>query len=331
MNSDTFVRLLAILFCFGCPASFVLAVLGVIVFLLFRSQQTTARAQPPSPVFGHTIDLMKENKDVTGLVSALSNKDPKVRVGAAEAIKEIGDEEAVTRLGEHLVRMLKYGTMPDQIEALALACGRVDDKFLAITLPEEERAKALEKVHGQLPLWTIANVSVNAFSDLKEVHPYVRWYHTLALVQCGKRDTQILKYLVDLSERIIRVLDEHKEDTTTTFTVTTVVLWMSIRRETLRAISYFRGIPEATEALVSASEGRLFGFHQDEYERRSTLRDEIYALGALGDSATCERLEYLATQGEEKVQKRARIALEYFGQATFDEIQSEVKTRFGIE
>jgi hypothetical protein len=253
---------------------------------------------------------MKQNRDFAGLVTALGSKDPQVRVGAAEALKEIGDEQAIARLCGRLTQVLTYG--------------------LTLGLRDRNRVEALKKVHGRVA--TSESALREMFAGLAGGHlqPLVHWYALIASAECGLRDDAILNELIDYGDRLVKFLDEPKEDSM--LTLQTVILGGSVRKETLRAISYFKDSPTATSAIIGTSEDRLFaGRDSDAGERLSVLKYEVYALGALGDISTRKRLEYWATNGEEQVQKRARIALELFGHATFDEIEACVKSKYGIE
>jgi hypothetical protein len=202
--------------------------------------------------------------------------------------------------------------------------------FLTLGLRDRNRVEALKKVHGRVA--TSESALREMFAGLAGGHlqPLVHWYALIASAECGLRDDAILNELIDYGDRLVKFLDEPKEDSM--LTLQTVILGGSVRKETLRAISYFKDSPTATSAIIGTSEDRLFaGRDSDAGERLSVLKYEVYALGALGDISTRKRLEYWATNGEEQVQKRARIALELFGHATFDEIEACVKSKYGIE
>jgi len=105
-------------------------------------------------------------------------------------------------------------------------------------------------------------------------------------------------------------------------------LEIGIQEETIRALSYFTGNAGVRDALIDALQTRRFVGCQ----RISSLwRHAIYALSAFGDHSTREYLEYWAIHGDEHDRKRAQVALELFGKATFDEVKATVKTKFGIE
>lgn len=55
------------------------------------------------------------------------------------------------------------------------------------------------------------------------------------------------------------------------------------------------------------------------------VKSAIYALAALGDPSTRERLEYLEGRGSETIRKAAKAALEHFGRGTYDEIKAKAE------
>lgn len=254
------------------------------------------------------------------MTEALKNNDPKVRVEAGEALKELGDPEALENLTKVLLNILKYGKNEDKVEAIALICGHGTYKFLVPALScDDKRAKALEKVQKRIPVELVRDALIAEVANEVD-NPLVRWYALLALVELGDRSSEILNVLVSSSENLMNELDEPGEESGLGFWRS--LLALSIREETLRALSYFRDNPIARDAVIDALEGRfLAGRSKGEL----WLHHEFYALGALADPTTRERLEYWAAYKDDDVRKRARMALEFFGTSTYDEIKEKAE------
>jgi len=292
------------------------------------------------PLFGPNIKKMKENRDVEGLMKLLDDADPTkyweafralrdlrhveglikafkstnwyLRVESAEALKEINIPEATKQLSEILIKTLKYGKFEDKIEAITLIYGRGNWNFLVPVLSsassDGKRGDALTKVQRKLLLEPI----LSALDEMleKEDNQVVGWYALITLVELGERNDENLRALIKSSDDLITNLGQPEG-------LGGILFAEAICEETLRALSYFRDNPVATTAVIGALEGRFLAFKSGEESR---MRYALYTLGALGDPTTHERLEYLAGYGAPEFQRIARIALELFGRATYDEI-----------
>lgn len=307
------------------------------------------------PLFGPNIKKMREKRDIEGLIEALKsnnsrirveatkalcelghvqglaeaiqNDDIEVRIEAMEALKKITDAGAIKHLIKTLTAPLQFGNDEDRIEAITLIQGRAPSKFLRarLGLGEEALKKALMKAKPQKKL------------DLDLVHPAlletamdpkgslaVRWYALTALAELGDRNDEVADLLIKSAEALMT----HCKERSTESPLTAIALEDSVQEETLRALSYFAGNTEIRDALIDALQARRFVG----YRRISAPWSyAMYALSAFGDSSTREHVEYWATRGNERDRQRAEVALELFGKTTFDEVQTEVKTKFGIE
>lgn len=272
------------------------------------------------PIFGPNIEKIKEKKDIEGLMEQIRNPTPNIRVGAVEALKEINDQETIKRLSAMLsLDLLSKIDDETKIETIALICGRATHNFLVPALScNVDRAKAVEKVQRKLPLEFVRE-SLITTSIEKENNPLVRWYALLALVELGEKNNKILDALINSSENLTIDFVQPSEESSLGFW--RALLTLSIREETLRALSCFRENPVAKNAIIDALEGHFLAGRSGE----PWLHHELFALGALGDPTIRKHLEYWTMQGSTEVRKRARVALEFFGRATYDEIKEKCK------
>jgi len=273
------------------------------------------------------IDVVKalsELKCIEGLVKALENDMPGVRLAAVEALKETGDYEGMTYASDILIQMLKYGTDEDKIEALTRICGRSNSLFLTCWLGPTIADVLKNVVKSKLPLELVREALLVETAGEK-VHPVVRWYALIALVELGERSQGVLDELIKISDELVTFYDRKPDPDEDSFAIAgRTFLAYSIKDETLRAISCFKGNPTATYAIIEALEGNFLA-GRSKGEPSFDDKRILSALGALGDPATRERLGYLASYGDVEAKRLAKVALEYFGRATYDEIKAKAE------
>ena len=271
------------------------------------------------------VEALKDLRNVEGLSKALKNDMPGVCFAACEALKEIGDPEGLSLAAQFLIRMLKYGSNEDKIEAITRICGHINTLFLTCWLGSNSIPEILKGViKSKLPLELVKDSLLLETSD-ENVHPVVRWYALIALVELGDRSSDILIELIELGDKLVTFYDREPEPDEEGFSLVMRTLFaISIRDETLRALSHFKDNPIATSAVLSALEGQILA-GRSKGEQRFEDKHILSALSALGDPSTRERLEYLATYGNTEVRRLARIALDLFGKATYDEIKARME------
>jgi hypothetical protein len=270
------------------------------------------------------VDALKELKEKNGLIEALKNDILGVRIKAAEALIEIGNSEGMNYATDFFVKMLKYGRFEEKIEAIARICGHGNPLFLALTISNEWLAKSLEKRKEKIPL-EMVRAQLLSETSKEGTNPLVRWYALIALVELGDRSEEVIDELIEFSDKFVTFCE--REASEYGFSPLTIAfLPESIKEETLRALSYFKGNSKAIKAVVSASEG---SFLAGSSKGEPSIDDKriIYTMGALGDISLRERLEYVATYGKGDAQNAAKIALELFGKATYDEIKARAEQK----
>jgi HEAT repeat protein len=304
------------------------------------------------PLFGPNIKKMKEKGDIQSLTKELTNKNPTIRVEAAEALKSIDDPKAVAVVTKYISDLLRFGERDDQIEAILLIQARAPEHFLPINVDPKRVQKKLSLEPFRDALFEVIKRHKSAVSV---------WYALIALIELGDRSHKVLNGLIEFTKTWLANLDTEGIEGAPTW-----ALAKSINEETLRALSYFKGNQTAVNAVIDALEGKLFGSYVSEDEtskailriidkdlkyaedrvkqgdeaaktvlevfHRSTfnevkIKSAIYALGALGDQSTRERLEYLASRGSESIRKSVKVALEFFGKATYDEIKAKAESK----
>jgi regulator of replication initiation timing len=148
----------------------------------------------------------------------------------------------------------------------------------------------------------------------------ISWYILIALVELGDRSDIVAQLLIETAEGIMTWCKESDMDSS----LTGAFLEIAVSEETVRALSHFTGNSKAKQALIDALHARIFVGRQ---EVGSPYKYAMYALSALGDPSTREHLEYWTTYGDVDIRRAARLALELFGKATFDEVVAEAAFR----
>lgn len=271
------------------------------------------------------VEALKDLKNVEGLSKALKNDMPGVCFAACEALKEIGDPEGLSLAAQFLIKMLKYGSDEDKIEAITRICGHVNTLFLTCWLGSSSAPEVLKSViKAKLPLELVRD-HLLLETSYENVHPVVRWYALVALVELGDRSSDILTELIELGDKLVAFYDREPEPNEDSFgLVTRTFFAISIKDETLRALSHFKNNPVVTSVVLSALEGQILA-GRSKGEQHFDDKHILSALGAIGDPRTKERLEYLANYRDAEVRRLARIALDLFGKATYDEIKARME------
>lgn len=266
-------------------------------------------------LFGPNIQRMKEQKDTEGLLRELDNSDHKIRIDAIEALKEIGDPRSIDRITKKLINILEFGEPEDQAEAITIIQGRAPDSISFFISGEPKRIDALTKVHGKLSLEPFRNALLELVQKCKSGGTV--WYALVALAELGDRSDEVLLMLIEFSDEWIKTLDKQIDATGGAGPIIAWSLGKSANKETLRALSYYKGTGEATEAIIKAYEGDLLSSPRISGDKKNA----VYALAALGDPSTLERLEYLVSQGS-----APNIILDFFGKANFEQIEDMVES-----
>lgn len=265
---------------------------------------------------GDAIKALVELKSFEGLIKALNSRNSGVRIGIAEALKDINEPEAINALNKTLINALKFGEMEEQVEAITLIQGREPYLFLSIMLAgDDERLQLLENVRKKLSLETFRDALLETVKQRKSAISL--WYALVALVELGDRSNEVLQELIEFSDAWLKTL-------ATEPSLFASIITMSVREETLRALSCFRGNSAITDLVVKAYEGMFLS--GSEISEGLKIK-AIYALGALGDPSARERLEYLASHSGGSIQKTSKISLELYGKATFDEIKAKAESK----
>jgi HEAT repeat protein len=253
---------------------------------------------------------MKAKGDVDGLVRLMKGDNPQTRVEATEALAELGHQRATGLLIKELTDILRFGDDADKVEAIILMKGSTSARpavSMSLDLPFDrlQRLAKYEKtkfrrgmdLHLVRPiLYGLATNSVES--------PAIRWYSVVALAELGDKSDDLMQLLMDTFNSISNMN-------------------IYVIEETVRALSFLTGNPHCVPLLIRIQKGELFRGGLDVGWRSAA----IYALGASGNASAREYLEYLASHGDDFYRKRARIALELFGKATYDEIEAKVKSK----
>ncbi len=284
------------------------------------------------------IRKMKEKEDIEGLIKEIRNKKPRVRIEAvkalgelkniegliealytgtkdvtitsAELLKDINDPKAIDNLNKKLISFLKYGDLEEQIEAISLIQGRYPVWFMISCLENwGEIEEVFKKVKKKMNLEPFREPLIGVVKQ-ERYYPCM-WYSLIGLIELGDRSNRVLNLLIDISQKWFQKLQDQRS--LITFGAST-----SLPEETLRALSYFRNNKSVTELTINALNDKFLG---------ASKINAIYALGALGDPSEMERLEYIAKYDTESNKKAARIALDLYGKATYDEIKLKANLR----
>jgi HEAT repeat protein len=257
------------------------------------------------PLFGPNIKKMKEKRDIRGLINALRNAPPQIRVEAIEALIDIDDPKVLELLLKEFSDVFRFGEEADKVEAITIirACptrqslgAMTHSDSLGLILTSDsftkiwkyEKVKFTKKLNLGLVRPILLEVAMNSGENL-----VIRWYTVTALAELGDRSDELVQLLIN-------ILDAMPKQN------------LFIVEESLRILSYFTGNPTARNVLMNSL-------------RTGTVSRmySIYALGALGDPLTRENLEYLVVHGDKNDRKRAEIALNLFGTASYDEIKAK--------
>jgi hypothetical protein len=294
------------------------------------------------PLFGPNIQKMKDKADIEGLskllydskrsheavtalvelgyierlTKELNSNNPVVRVWIAKAIKEVNDPDATNALCNTLINELEFGEIEEQIVSITLIQGRAPEHFLSFALSNDDKLEHALKEPGK-------RLNLDTFRDalLGVVQPHrsgaIIWYALIALAELGDRSQEVLSGLIEYSHAYINMLEIEIDGPG----VSALIMWIlgeEVHEETLRALSCFRGNNKALDAIIKAYEGDFLSS-----PRISGRQDyAIYALTALGDPSSKERLEYLISHG-----KAPNEAIELFGKATYDEIKTRASNK----
>lgn len=278
------------------------------------------------------IKKMKKNRDLEGLTRLIGDEKPKVRVNAAQALKDIGDMEAIKALTDALFNTIKFRKNNDQIEAMIIMQGRVPASYVEKTFTTQEQIDALKNVHGPLPLNFVQGPMEEMIRD-KKISFINGWFGLLTLVELGDHREELLEKLITLSIDSIVVMDRtliSDSDNMINFILANGV--NCLIEETIRALASFKDNSTATKTIIMILDGELFrGSYVHRYSSYPYLHAEqkhlIYALSAIGDPSERERIEYLANRGDKSIRKTAKAALRLYGKATYDEIKAKVESK----
>ncbi len=274
---------------------------------------------------------MKKKRDIKGLAQLVSKNDnPKVRVSAAQILKDMGDKEAIEALTNVLLTTIRFGEEKDQIEAMIVIQGRVPTSLMKYTFLED-RTEALKKAHGPLELHHVQDPLDEVIKEKK--HSFIsQWFALLTLVELGDRREEVLKNLISFSTLYTKATDSTLKTNSKLSMYLIANQVNCLIEETVRALTSFRGNAIARDTIIKIQDGELFHgsyvhpsySHPYLYVRQE---DSICALGAIGDPSERGRLEYIANRGSKSIRKAAKVALELYGKATYDEIKAKVESK----
>jgi hypothetical protein len=252
-----------------------------------------------------------ELRNIGALAQAVSKSDKReVRVTAAQALKNIGDKDAMEALMKCLSTTIRLGDSDDQIEAMEVMWGC------------RPKPVELHQVQGLLD------------ELIKEgKHPHSKWFALLTLVELGDRRDEVLQELIKHSVSYTKACDERlkQRDGQNDFALYIVAgKTNDLIEKTMRALATFKGNITATNTVMKILDGEVLvgSYHFDNRSERF-LHPRYYdnalcALGALGDLSTRERLEYMASRG--RFREYTTLVLENFGKATYDEIMARIRS-----
>ena len=258
------------------------------------------------PLFGPNIRKMKEKGDIDALAALLKADNLQIRVRAIEALTEIGDRRANEVLIKEFTDIFRFGEAKDKVRANTIMRGDTGETYSG--------------VHGVLDLWGVGDFSkvklarklsldlvgpilLSLATSQGEI-PAIRWYAVVALLELGDRSNQVMQLLTDTFNEM------PKKD-------------ISILEAQVRALSYVEGSSTLVDWFIQIQKGEVWKGGLDVRWRSAA----IYALAATGEPSAREYLEYLATHGDEFYRKRAKVALELFGKAAYDEIKDRAKSK----
>lgn len=145
-------------------------------------------------LFKPNIEKLKEQKDIKGLVDALSNTDSNIRINAAKALGVVGDNTSI----DPLINALKDQAIHVQREAISALrkIGTPAVESLIITLSNEEwsmREKAAETL-GEIGETRAAEPLIDALQDKNSI---VRMAAVKALMKL--QDSKIMEPLINVA------------------------------------------------------------------------------------------------------------------------------------
>ena len=277
------------------------------------------------------IKKMKKKKDIEGLTQIVSkNDDPKARILAAQALKEIGDEKGIEALSNILINTIKFGEDKDTIEAMIIIQGRKPESLLKFTFSSDERIEALKNITGPIKLHYVQDALDEVIKEKKQNRSTI-WFALLTLIELGDRREETLKTLIQNSKVTTKSVDFFlNSDSDTVYRYVIANQINCLIEQTIRALSYFKDNPLSIELLIKALDSEfLHGSYVHPNYSHPYLHvkeeDSICALGAIGNPIQRERLEYMENRGSESIRKVAKVALELYGRATYDEIKLKIK------
>jgi 16S rRNA G966 N2-methylase RsmD len=271
------------------------------------------RALSDTKVRSEAIKALVELKSIEGLIKALNSDNAEVRIEVAETLKEIGDPFALEVLIEALTTALIYGEIEDQIEAITLIQGRAPEEILEVVFADDPyRVKFLKQVKRKLSHETLRN-ALFAIVNSQESAGIVVWYALLALIELGEYNDEVLNFFIEFTNKYLTMLEQVDES----MRIAALRIGLAVHEETMRALSQFKGSKKAVDAIIKAYKGEFLRRPFTSSEGRS--KDAIYALIALGDPSAKTFLEYLVARGSVP-----KIALDLYGKATYDEIKAKL-------
>lgn len=223
---------------------------------------------------------------------------------------------------------LKYGSSGEKLEALTIVRGRMNGVLLRI---------ACDKARVDLLVKRISSGNQFAPNDQEKIHsalweilesgkdPLVCWYTAVALVDFGDVSRECLHRLVVSTQQVVPFLIA-KMERGSPFALQALAQ-EETEKETIRALSKFETETGVSTILKECFEQRfLKGLKGDGELRRCAL----YALAAVGDPEFRPFVEYHAAKATDSREKNAaRVALDLWGSADYDEISQH--TRFVAE
>ncbi len=266
--------------------------------------------------------------------AVLKSNKPEVRISAAQILKDIGDNDSVAALVNAFTTMMRFGDWEDQVEMMMVISGRISTSFAKMAFMTD-RQEALNNIRGPaMELRHFQGLLDKVIAEGKD--PFSKWFALLTLIELGDRRDEILQTLTSFSTSYTNKVDSALEAKRgqSDFSLYVVANETNcLIRETMRALAFFKGNATAAEIVIKILDGDLLcGSYIHEsyshpYLHPGRQENAICALGALGDSTTRERLEYLAARGNSIERKCAAVALACFGKANYDEIKSRVESQ----
>ncbi len=285
-------------------------------------------------------DKMRKKRDIEGLTHLLVDSIPKNRINAAQALKDIGDSEAISALTEALFNTIRFGKGNDPIEAMIIMQGRIPASFMRFAF-SQKRIDALEKVRGPLELNLVLG-PIEKMINEKKLNLIDKLFSLLTLVELGDRREVLLDELIASTTECIRVIDRKlnaipfSSEIGSDFQIHMFFAGQINRliEETIRALASFKDNLKVRDVVSKILDDELFrgsyvyphGIRTGPYIY-AKQEHSIYALGAIGSPSERERIKYMANRGSESISRAAKAALELYGKAFYDEIKAKAESK----